>query len=254
MTMSRSRERIVFYDTASRLIRACSPTTVEPSNESYTPCRTPSPVPLPKTGPEDSIDIVDESEDERTRRRPNTSTRRRRIIRDPDSESEAESSQSRAKVAELVDLSSDGDEEDEGEGKGPVHGYDIVKHYDESYGSLGDFIVDDHTSEEEDGSEEEEEDNHMLRYSPPPRPALRLPDFRSLSLDDSPSPALTPARSKNVVGSKMCRRQWEGERERIAQGIFAELNKKVFEGKLEGTKIEWSKRLLTTAGTATSSR
>jgi hypothetical protein len=48
--------------------------------------------------------------------------------------------------------------------------------------------------------------------------------------------------------------KWAVERVRLAQDVFDDLDKRVFEGKLgpagAGAKIVWNKRLLTTAGTA----
>jgi hypothetical protein len=105
---------------------------------------------------------------------------------------------------------------------------------------------------------------------------LNLPDLGSLILDsdsdsDSASrdgddeiiplaPPKTPRRTakpppKTKTPSK---KAWATERVAIAQGIFDELDRKVFDRKLgkseggAGATLEWNNRLLTTAGTANS--
>ncbi|KAL7422332.1 hypothetical protein Q5752_002978 [Cryptotrichosporon argae] len=181
----------------------------------------------------------------------------------------------------FLDLSADEDQsEDEAEA-------------DDSYGSLDDFIVDDEDDDggsssssaedwaaprarprlldpavvyELDSSDDDTDDDGILRYSPPRRP-VALPDLSALTLDtDADSPAPTrpcarPARRQPSPASAKTaktRKAWEADRARIANALFAELDEKVFERKLgklgAGAHIEWSKRLLTTAGTATRSR
>ncbi|KAG1716330.1 hypothetical protein ID866_814, partial [Astraeus odoratus] len=79
---------------------------------------------------------------------------------------------------------------------------------------------------------------------------------------DTPSaPAYTPSRrmaSSNNSPSKHCRTskkareaEEQARREKYAADLFTELNHNVFDGRLpKETKLEWSKRLLTTAGRA----
>ena len=105
------------------------------------------------------------------------------------------------------------------------------------------------TSDEDNSDVDEGQD--ILRYTPPPRRTVPIPDLSVLGIDDSPPrsrlPALTP--SRKVLG-----KDWTNERERIAQRLFLELDKKVFEMRLgpEGANavIEWNNRLLKTAGQA----
>jgi hypothetical protein len=146
----------------------------------------------------------------------------------------------------------------------------LEKYYDDSLGSLRDFIVDDDGNDDDEGrsavgehkAEESEsddlddldDDGHILHFSPPPR-KLALPDLSGLTLE-ADSPPHSPAR-RNIPKStsKKFRKDWEQDRVRIAQEVFDDLDKRVFERKLgsygAGATIEWSKRLLTTAGTAT---
>jgi len=114
--------------------------------------------------------------------------------------------------------------------------------------SLNDFIVDD--SDASDCGESSDKSTHsdILSYSPPPRKVYTLPNLDTLTLsDDSPPPT-------SVKNGKKTNKKWAMERVAIAERLFQELDVKVFEGKLgvdgAGTSIEWSKRLLTTAGTA----
>jgi len=215
------------------------------------------------------IEIPDSSDDKWTRRRRTPGTGRRRVIRDPDSESEGEWSdgsrvdnlQSEEELDKEDEEKDDEDDEDDEYSR-----YDIAKHYDDSYGSLRNFIVDDQEDVSESAQSDEEEVDDNETTSSPRRPAfvltprrpvhasriLDLPDLGALSVDDSPP--RTPSRSRPPISTKTSRKQWEAERKRIAADVFAELDKKVFEGKLKGTNIEWSKRLLTTAGTANSKR
>lgn len=127
-------------------------------------------------------------------------------------------------------------------------------------------------------TETEHEDDHLLHFSPPPR-LLNLPDLGTLILDsDSDSDSApqdddddvneiiplpqpkTPRRTakpppKTKTPSK---KAWASERIAIAQGIFDELDRDVFDHKLgkseggAGATLEWNNRLLTTAGTANS--
>ncbi|KAK4685919.1 hypothetical protein P7C73_g4216, partial [Tremellales sp. Uapishka_1] len=128
-------------------------------------------------------------------------------------------------------------------------GSDDEDNSDDTYGSLRDFIVDD-----------DEDDDYILHFSPPPKPSLTLPDFRSLCLDDTPPPTPTGVRgtTRTPARPQKTKKQLEAERGGIAQDIFDELDRKVFDSKLgvqgAGAAIEWSSRLLTTAGTATESR
>lgn len=223
----------------------------------------PSSIPFPtfptcpyvKVGP-GAIEGADSSDDEAMQSRRTPATRRKKIIRDPDSESESElsvpTSSHRASVT-LCDSDSEGDDDVEEE----ETVYDIAKHYDESYGSLRDFIVDDDDDEYDTGgidsgtSGEDDGDCHPRRQDPPGRrPALASSGLETLSLDDSPpsKPSLNKAKS----GTKQSRREWEAEREQIGADIFTDLDQRVFGGRLRGSKIEWGNRLLTTAGTATS--
>ena len=186
----------------------------------------------------------------------------------------------------------DTDEEGEGEGRVVVIGdeseeeeygeYDLVKHYDESSGSLKDFIVDD----SEDSEEDEEDDGHQHRYpsdeeavisdieevdveghdygveaivqGKPRHQNLVLPDLSSLNIKDSPPPNRKSKPRKPISPSlpqpntKRDKQAWEWERARIAQEVFTDLDRRVFEGRLNDAKMEWSKRLLTTAGQAAS--
>lgn len=162
----------------------------------------------------------------------------------------------------------------------------LQKYYDDSLGSLRDFIVNDNDDDDDDGrcSEGEHEasgsqsddrddrddlndlddlddDGHLLHFSPPPR-KLALPDLSALTLEDE-SPPPSPARptipkSTGKSTSTRHRKDWEQDRVRIAQEVFDDLDKRVFERKLgslgAGATIEWSKRLLTTAGTATQTK
>lgn len=103
-------------------------------------------------------------------------------------------------------------------------------------------------SSEEDGSDVDVEGGQdIIRYTAPPRPKVRLPDLSDLTIDDSP-PRLAP------LPTKTSGRNWADERDRIAQRLFSELDKKVFDMRLglEGARatIEWNNRLLKTAGQA----
>jgi hypothetical protein len=60
--------------------------------------------------------------------------------------------------------------------------------------------------------------------------------------------------SREKSSKKSSGRKWIAERERLAREVFDDLDKRVFEGKLSATTMEWNKRLLTTAGQANSTR
>lgn len=126
------------------------------------------------------------------------------------------------------------------------------------------------------GDEEDDEDGAVTEWSPgPSRPRKRDPllDFEALTLSDSdedsagPSDTSSPPRSKRetskrskakTAAKKPSARMWAAERVELANGIFRDLDRKVFDKQLgpegAGAKIEWSKRLLTTAGTASEPR
>lgn len=208
-------------------------------------------IPIIKAEP---LFLPDDSDDDCSRRLRTPAKGKKRIIRDPDSESENESSD---KERQTGNLSSSSNEEDDSEGGDDAEErvYDIAKHYDESYGSLRDFIEDDDddddSASEGDPTDQDGDDCVLLRT--PVRPlACTIHDLNDLSMNDSPPPI--PSRSREPRKLKGSRKEWEAEREQIAADVFADLGRRVFDGKLRGTKIEWSKRLLTTAGTATCSR
>ena len=216
------------------------------SDPEYTSSISPQTVSTSVTG-EQSTRADYDSDDDWTHRRRTPATRTKKIIRDPDSDSGLDS--------DLHDRTSKSEDSDEDAGDVDGKEYDIAKHYDESYGSLRDFIVDDSLSDESDRGEDDSDGDHSSITKPPPyRPALVLPDLQALSLNDSPSFSPSPSRSRPLAKSKPSRRQWEGERERIAAEIFSDLDQRVFGGGLKEAKIEWSKRLLTTAGTAKCSK
>lgn len=270
--------------------------------------------------------------------RPTRTPRRR--IRDPDSDSESDinagadaslsppraafppitprrtplrptSRSTRAQVRKYLDIYASGpsrrgvdNDDSEDEEKRAKESKWREKYYDDSLGSLEDFIVPDDyeseasssasegASEEEDGDvvhsggEDDDEDiipldspvkkppaenGHMLHFSPPPR-LLTLPDIGGLVLDESdeedditPEPPRAPpktptSRSRtNRPAPKAktpSKKAWATERVRLAQDIFDELDRKVFERKLgpqgAGATLEWNNRMLTTAGTANS--
>lgn len=206
----------------------------------------------------------------------------------------------RASISSMM-CCSDGEEEEgeEDEDSDEEATYDLTRHYDESYGSLRDFIVDD-DDEEESGDELEEDeeegfsdvprsksvrrsdkvaklDTELVALDWPEESSdesdapglsskntLKLPDLGRLSLNEPPtSSSAKPKASKSerkVEGSreklskKSSGRKWVAERERLARDVFDDLDKRVFEGKLSATTMEWNKRLLTTAGQANSTR
>lgn len=149
----------------------------------------------------------------------------------------------------------------------------LEKYYDDSLGSLRDFIVDDNEDDDDEGlcldgehdtdrsqsddPDDDDDDGHLIHFSPPPR-KLALPDLSALTLEDESPPPSPARRSIPKSSSKRDRKDWEQDRVRIAQDVFDDLDKRVFERKLgrhgAGATIEWSKRLLTTAGTATQTK
>jgi hypothetical protein len=107
-------------------------------------------------------------------------------------------------------------------------------------------------------------DGGVLVYSPVNK-TVRLPDLSELYLgssDEEPgsSRRRTPARRSKpeplqpTPRSRKTDSNWTKTRERIAQAMFDDLNRRVFEGKLAEATIEWNKRLLTTAGVAKGTR
>jgi hypothetical protein len=206
----------------------------------------------------------------------------------------------RASISSMM-CCSDGEEEEgeEDEDSEEEATYDLTRHYDESYGSLRDFIVDD-DDEEESGDELEEDEEEgssdvprskSVRRSdkvarldtelvasdwpeessdesdapgPSSKKTLKLPDLGRLSINEAPTSSSTrPKASKSERGVEGSReklskknsgRKWVAERERLARQVFDDLDKRVFEGKLSATTMEWNKRLLTTAGQANSTR
>ncbi|GFZ52057.1 hypothetical protein JCM24511_09829 [Saitozyma sp. JCM 24511] len=149
----------------------------------------------------------------------------------------------------------------------------LEKYYDDSLGSLRDFIVDDNEDDDDEGlcldgehdtdrsqsddPDDDDDDGHLIHFSPPPR-KLALPDLSALTLEDESPPPSPARRSIPKSSSKRDRKDWEQDRVRIAQDVFDDLDKRVFERKLgrhgASATIEWSKRLLTTAGTATQTK
>lgn len=136
---------------------------------------------------------------------------------------------------------------------------------DDSIGSLRDFIVDDdeieYASDASEGDREyfgngsECSDSSVeivSRPKPITKPSRTLLDITNLTLDSPPS---SP---EPVVPTKLKPGKWAIERVRLAEEVFNDLDKRVFESKLgnrgAGAKLEWSKRLLTTAGTASNIR
>lgn len=213
----------------------------------------------------------------------------------------------RAEIRKYLDLyaNAGGAEDDESDDDAGISGR--AKHYDESLGSLKDFIVpDDYESSEasgsesdgEEGDEVEEDDiaahsdgndsdiipledgsdgvDGILHFSPPPRLTSLpdLPDLRLLSIvdtdeDNSDEEAVPDSPKKGKKSGKEVsttkpesktkaktpsKKAWASDRQRIAQDIFDELDRRVFERKLgstgAGATLEWNNRLLTTAGTA----
>jgi hypothetical protein len=146
--------------------------------------------------------------------------------------------------------------------KPPVRTYEVIEIVDSDSSVVH--------SDAEHTSQESSDIEALLHYSPPPNRLLTLPDLSKLAIstvdsDSEPERPATPPRPKaarlavpptpKTPGGK---KQWGIDRARIAQKIFDELDRKVFDSKLgpkgAGTKLEWNNRLLTTAGQAHSKR
>ncbi|RSH85646.1 hypothetical protein EHS25_003786 [Saitozyma podzolica] len=270
----------------SPISHAASPLSNSPV---FRPASPHSPIPLTPS-PQRAALVASDDDDEdeihwQPSRRP-ARTPRRLVLSDSESELEPRPSAGPSRLRQfIIDLTASDDEE-----PAPIalaldsadHDVDddallemgdqdfLEKYYDDSLGSLRDFIVDDDGNDDDEGrsgvgehkAEESEsddlddldDDGHILHFSPPPR-KLALPDLSALTLE-ADSPPHSPAR-RNIPKStsKRFRKEWEQDRVRIAQEVFDDLDKRVFERKLgsygAGATIEWSKRLLTTAGTAT---
>lgn len=131
----------------------------------------------------------------------------------------------------------------------------------------------------EDGeSEDDDDDGGILHFSPPPRP-IKLPDIGALTVhdtdDEAPEPKSKqiqinapppkPKASRAVVKaqsstsmSDMSKKEWETYRVKVAQELFDELDRDVFDRKLgaagAGATLEWSAHLRTSAGNANRKR
>lgn len=107
----------------------------------------------------------------------------------------------------------------------------------------------------------------ILRYSPPRRP-LQLPPLETLTLavncdsepeqDESISKKVTEKSKISKLKGGPSKKEWALQRVRVANEIFDDLDRRVFESKLgeRGAKarLDWNNRLLTTAGMARSKR
>ncbi|ORY21367.1 SprT-like family-domain-containing protein [Naematelia encephala] len=141
-----------------------------------------------------------------------------------------------------------------------------------SSGYDGEVITSDDIGEED---EDEVDDDLEVRKTNHPgvsqdRDRLVFPDLEKLLLisdseseaSSSPSvPIYRPKKSaskREYASAKTLGRRWEAARVKIALEVFRDLDERVFGSQLgpEGfnAKIEWCKRLLTTAGTASFSR
>ncbi|OWZ37107.1 hypothetical protein C356_04674 [Cryptococcus neoformans c45] len=110
-------------------------------------------------------------------------------------------------------------------------------------------------------------DAGILRYSPPRRP-LHLPPLETLTLAVSADsePEQGESLTKEVIDKSktsrpkgnLSKKEWSLQKVRVANEIFDDLDRRVFESKLgeRGAKarLEWNNRLLTTAGMARSKR
>lgn len=110
-------------------------------------------------------------------------------------------------------------------------------------------------------------DAGILRYSPPRRP-LQLPPLETLTLavncdsepeqDESISKKVTEKSKTPKLKGGPSKKEWALQRVRVANEIFGDLDRRVFESKLgeRGAKarLDWNNRLLTTAGMARSKR
>jgi hypothetical protein len=169
-----------------------------------------------------------------------------------------------SRYIEAEALGSGGDDEDE----------------DDSEGSLRDFIVDDDEVEyEEDVVSGSEDDGHgddsdcVLHYSPPrrlkKRETIRTSEDAILVVDsseDEPSTSTPDQRARPrprpkillppetpAKPSRAQKKDWAERRVRLANELMMELDESVFDCQLVGkygVEVEWSERLLTTAGRA----
>jgi hypothetical protein len=169
-----------------------------------------------------------------------------------------------SRYIEAEALGSGGDDEDE----------------DDSEGSLRDFIVDDDEVEyEEDvvsGSGDEghgDDSDCVLHYSPPRRLKKRETNRTSEdailvvdSSEDEPSTSTPDQRARPRPHAKIVlppetpaklsraqKKDWAERRVRLANELMKELDESVFDCQLVGkygVEVEWSERLLTTAGRA----
>ncbi|ADV23648.1 hypothetical protein I305_01631 [Cryptococcus gattii E566] len=110
-------------------------------------------------------------------------------------------------------------------------------------------------------------DAGILRYSPPRRP-LQLPPLETPMLavncdsepeqDESISKKVTEKSKTPKLKGDPSKKEWALQRVRVANEIFGDLDRRVFESKLgeRGAKarLDWNNRLLTTAGMARSKR
>ncbi|WVF67624.1 hypothetical protein IAT40_002382 [Kwoniella sp. CBS 6097] len=125
-------------------------------------------------------------------------------------------------------------------------------------------------SSSDEGEEEEEEDDDEVRpIKPPttgrkPKPTSKTPTPAIAKPNDTGKKEREHRSRKTTKGSTKAdfsAKAWAEERTRIADSIFKDLDQRVFEGKVgrssgtgAGARIEWNKRLLTTAGVARSKR
>ncbi|EAL19473.1 hypothetical protein CNBG4200 [Cryptococcus deneoformans B-3501A] len=110
-------------------------------------------------------------------------------------------------------------------------------------------------------------DAGILRYSPPRRP-LNLPPLEMLTLtvnadsephqDESLTKKVIDKSKTSKLKDGLSKKEWALQRVRVANEIFDDLDRRVFESKLgeRGAKarLQWNNRLLTTAGMARSKR
>lgn len=129
--------------------------------------------------------------------------------------------------------------------------------------------VDTQSQEEGQGERDwgSDSDAGILRYSPPRRP-LQLPPLETLTLavncdsepeqDESISKKVTEKSKTSKLKGGPSKKEWALQRVRVANEIFDDLDRRVFESKLgergAKTRLDWNNRLLTTAGMARSKR
>ena len=131
-------------------------------------------------------------------------------------------------------------------------------------GSLRDFIVDDSVIEyETDASRRDmslwdpvqlssDEEQPWQRKGGQREPIVLSSDAGSDESDGEqciPGPS-TPPKKKNAVLSGKSKREWNVLKHQLAANLVRELNEHVFLGRLPDIPIEWSSRLLSTAGRA----